>query len=188
MNSNSLVNMDNSHLSGIPFSSTEIPIGRHTLSPPANNIASAAAIYPCYLKGGKINRHKINKISKKYKMRGSKKTIKRRIRRMKGRVRSRYSNRRARSYSRRHMRQKGGAFQAPMTTPNYPGVYTQYNGNAGNISNVYSLGGQLSSGYSALANPPPHSLVSGANVPDILNHNTLNSYGNIGAGSGFLGR
>ena len=188
MNGNSLVNIDNSHLSGIPFSSSDIPMGRHTLSPPGNNIASAAAIYPCSLKGGKINRHKINKISKKYKMRGSKKTIKRRIRRMKGRVRSRYSNRRARSYSRRHMRQKGGAFQSAMTSPNYPAGYTQYNGNAGNISNVYSLGGQLSSGYSALANPPPQSLVANANIPDILNHGTLNGYGNSGAGSGFSGR
>lgn len=188
MNGSSLVNVYNSHLSGIPFSSTEIPIGRHTLSPPGNNIASAAAIYPRSLKGGNINRHKINKISKKYKMRGSKKTIKRRIRRMKGRVRSRYSNRRARSYSRRHMRQKGGAFQAPMTTPNYSGGYTQYNSNAGNISNVYSLGGQLSAGNSALATPPPQSLVANANVPDILNHNTLNSDRHIGSGSGFLGR
>jgi hypothetical protein len=188
MNGSSLVNVDNSHLSGIPFSSTSISIGRHTLYPPGNNIDSAAAIYPRSLKGGKINRHKINKISKKYKMRGSKKTIKRRVRRMKGRVRSRYSNRRARSYSRRHMRQKGGAFQPAMTTPNYPDGYNQYNSNAGNISNVYSLGGQLSSGYSALANPPPQSIVDGANVPDILNHNTLNSYRNIGAGSGFLGR
>ena len=188
MNGSSLVNVDNSHLSGIPFSSTAISIGRHTLYPPGNNIDSAAAIYPRSLKGGKINRHKINKISKKYKMRGSKKTIKRRIRRMKGRVRSRYSNRRARSYSRRHMRQKGGVFQPAMTSPNYPSGYEQYNSNNGSISNVYSLGGQLSAGYSALANPPPHSLVSGANVPDILNHNTLNSYGNIGAGSGFLGR
>jgi hypothetical protein len=39
---------------------------------------------------------------------------------------------------------------------------------------------------SALANPGPYQNVAGD--VDNLNHNTLNSYGNIGAGSGFASR
>jgi hypothetical protein len=183
------VNIDNSHLSGIPFSNTLTPSGPHTMSSPGNNIASAAAIYPCSMKGGKINRRRINKISNKYKMKGLKRTIKRRVRKMKGRVRTKYASkhkhyRRARSYR----RQRGGAFQPPAVTPNYPASYDQYGSNNGSISNVYSLGGIVSPGDSALANPPIQSVVANANMPDNLNHNTLNAYGNIGAGSGFLSR
>jgi hypothetical protein len=44
----------------------------------------------------------------------------------------------------------------------------------------------LSSSTSALANPPPYQKVDGD--VDNLNHNTLNAYGNIGAGSGFASR
>lgn len=180
----SLVNTDNSSVGGIPFASKTIPIGPHTLPSPGNNVQSAAGIYQ---KGGRINRKKINKISRKYKMKGSKRTVKRRIRRMKSRVRSRYTrSRRHRSRRRSHMR--GGAFQSPMTTPNYPAGYSQYQSNNGSISNTYSLGGPLSASNSALANPPPQQLVANASVPDNLNHNTLNAYGNIGAGSGFQSR
>jgi hypothetical protein len=192
------VNIDNSHLSGIPFSSTVSPSGPHTMSAPGNNVASAAAIYPCSMKGGKINRRRINKISNKYKMKGSKRTIKRRVRKMKGRMRTKYARshkrtrhgtRHSRSYSVRHSRhQRGGVFSPPAVTPNYPASYNQYGSNNGSISNVYSLGGIVSPGDSALANPPIQSVVANANIPDNLNHNTLNAYGNIGAGSGFLSR
>jgi hypothetical protein len=183
----SLVNIDSSSVGGIPFSSTTIPTGPHTLAPAGSNIQGAAGIYPCAQKGGKINRRKINKISRKYKMKGSKRTIKRHVRRMKSRVRSRYARRSSKRSSRRHMR--GGGFQPPMTTPNYPAGYSQYqNNNGSSLSNTYSLGGQLSAGNSSLATPPPQQLVSNANIPDNLNHNTLNAYGNIGAGSGFPSR
>jgi hypothetical protein len=168
------------------------------MSAPGNNVASAAAIYPCSMKGGKINRRRINKISNKYKMKGSKRTIKRRVRKMKGRMRTKYARshkrtrhgiRHSRSYSMRHSRrQRGGAFSPPAVTPNYPASYNQYGSNNGSISNVYSLGGIVSPGDSALANPPIQSVVANANIPDNLNHNTLNAYGNIGAGSGFLSR
>jgi hypothetical protein len=80
----------------------------------------------------------------------------------------------------------GGAFQPPMTTPNYAAGYNQYQNNNGSLSNTYSTGGQLSAGLSALANPVPYQNVAGD--VDNLNHNTLNSYGNIGAGSGFASR
>lgn len=183
-----LVNIDSSSVGGIPFANTKIPTGPHTLPPAGSNIQGAAGIYPSFQgqKGGKINRKKINKISRKYKMKGSKRTIKRHVRRMKSRVRSRYSKRTSRRSSRRYKGMRGGAFQPPMTTPNYPAGYSQYQNNNGGLSNTYSLGGHLSAGNSALANPPLQQLVAGQ--PDNLNHNTLNAYGNIGAGSGFPSR
>ena len=144
---NSLVNKDNSHLSGIHFSITISPSGPHTMFKPSNNVDSAAGKYS--MNGGKINRRRINKISNRYKIKGSKKSIRRHVRKIKSRVRTKYSNRRARSYSARHsMRQKGGAFQLPAVTP----------------SNVYSLGGVLSAGNSALATPPPLRIVANANM------------------------
>lgn len=188
-----LVNIDGSTASNLLFPSRTIPIGPHTLAPPGNNVQSAAGIFPCVQKGGKINGKKINKISRKYKMKGSKKTIKRRVRKIKNRIRSRYARRMSRRSSRRSQssrrNMKGGAFQPPMTTPNYPAGHSQYNNNnGGSLSNTYSLGGPLSAGNSALANPPPYLQVKNANIPDNLNHNTLNAYGNIGAGSGFPSR
>lgn len=190
----SLVNMDNSHVGGIPFANTKIPYGPHTLSPAGSNIQGAAGIYPCFNGqcGGKINRKKINKISRKYKMKGSKRTIKRRIRRIKNRVRrSVRRSHRGRSRSRgrgrgRSRSMNGGAFQPALTAPNYPAGYSQYQNNNGSISNTYSTGGVLGAGSSALANPVPYQKVAGD--VDNLNHNTLNAYGNIGAGSGFASR
>jgi hypothetical protein len=135
---------------------------------------------------GKINRKKINKISRKYKMKGSKKTLKRRFKRMKSRLRRRYSKRSSTRYLARGI--SGGGFQSPMSTPNYSSGYSQYQNNNGSLSNVYSVGSSLSASNSALANPPPQQLVSNANIPDNLNHNTLNSYDNIGSGSGFPSR
>lgn len=186
----SLVNVDGSSVGGIPFSNTRIPTGPHTLSPAGSNVQGAASIYPSFQgqKGGKINRKKINKISRKYKMKGSRRTVKRRVRRMKSRVRSKYARRHSRRASRRHRGMKGGAFQPPMTTPNYPAGYSQFNNNNGSLSNTYSLAGPLPANLSALANPPLLLKVDNASTPDNLNHNTLNANGNIGAGSGFPSR
>ena len=153
-----------------------------------SNVQGAAGIYPAAQKGGKINRRKINKISRKYKMKGSRRTIKRRVRRIKSRVRSRYARRSSRRASRRSKGMKGGAFQPSMTTPNYTAGHSQYLNNNGGLSNTYELGGQLSASNSALANPPLFNKVLNASIPDNLNHNTLNSYGNIGSGSGFPSR
>jgi len=83
---------------------------------------------------------------------------------------------------------KGGAFQPPMTTPNYSAGHSQYMNNNGDQSNTYSLGGPLSANLSALANPPLLNKVINASTPDNLNHNTLNANNNIGAGSGFPSR
>lgn len=168
----SLVNIDGSSVGGIPFSNTIIPSGSHTLPAPGNNIQSADGIY---LKGGRKN-----KISRKYKK--MRHTRRRHTCKSCGRPLPRRRHRK----SGRRRTMKGGAFQSAMTTPNYPAGHSQYQNNNGNISNTYSLGSKLSPSDSALANPPPYVKMEG-NV-DNLNHNTLNSYGNIGAGSGFPSR
>ena len=168
----SLVNVDDSHLP--LFTNRHIPNGPHTLPAPGNNIQSAAGIYQ---NGGrKINRKKINKISNKYKMRGNKKSIRRRI---KSRILHNISRRNVRRTRRRRMR--GGAAVAPA----YPAGYTQFNSNK-MISNNYSVGGPLSAGSSALANPPIKSLNAAEN--DNLDHSAKNAWGKTGAGSGFPSR
>jgi len=174
-NKNSLVNVDSSNGDGNFFTNNKIPTGPHTLPPTGSNIQSAAGIYPsCKQTGGKINRKKINKISIKYKMKGSKKTIKRNIKRMKSRMRSKYARRPSRRVAKRSTRRvmKGG--------------YSQYQNNNGSLSNTYSLGGPLSARSSALANPPVHNKLDGQ--PDNLNHYAKNAYGNSGSGSGFPSR
>ena len=174
-NTNSLVNVDSSNGDGSFFTNNKIPIGPHTLPPTGSNIQSATGIYPsCKQNGGKINRKKINKISIKYKMKGSKKTIRGNIKRMKSRMRSKYARRPSRRVSKRSTRRvmKGG--------------YSQYQNNNGSLSNTYSLGGPLSAGSSALANPPPHNKLDGQ--PDNLNHYAKNYYNNSGSGSGFASR
>jgi hypothetical protein len=186
------VNIDNSNVGGISTTSTTIPNGEHTLSAPGSNIQSAAGIYPSFQKGGKINRgkinrKKINKISRKYKMKGSKKTIRRHVRRIKSRLR-RHSRKHSRKYSNRSRHIKGGGFQPPMVTPNYPLGHTQYLLNNGSQSNVYALGGNVSAANSALANPPLVNKLLNATQPDNENHATLNANGNIGSGSGFPSR
>ena len=164
-------------------------------------------------------------------MKGSKRTIRKYVRRMKSRIHSKYSKQSSKlpprhtprrnlmmgiggefkspmitpnypaGHSKRSSKLKprrttrrnlmmgiGGAFQSPMITPNYPAGHSQYLNNHGSLSNTYSLGGPLSAGNSGLASPPPYQQVINANIPDNLNHNTLNSYGNIGSGSGFPSR
>ena len=142
-NTNNLVNIDNSNGDGNFFTNNTMPNGPHALGSPGSNIQSAAGIYPpCKQTGGKINRKKINKISTKYKMKGSKRTIRRNLKRMKSRMLKKYatrssrrsrSSRRARSSRRSH---KGGSL-----TLNYPSGYSQYQNNNGSLSNTYSLGG-----------------------------------------------
>jgi hypothetical protein len=173
-----LVNPNDSHTAML-FSSKTIPDGPHTMPAPGTNVQSAAGIYPsCDQKGGKshkgkINRKKINKISRKYKMKGSKKTIRKHVRKIKSRLRSKYS----RKFSRRHSHSR----RHKMT-----GGYNQYQNNMP-VYNTYSLGGKLSPADSALANPTKISGVTNEAI-DNLNHAAKNAYGNYGAGSGFPSR
>lgn len=150
----SLVNVDASHYSGGMFSSTLDPrtVNVNAMPEPLSNVQGAASYIPCQAGGRKINRRKINKISRKYKMKGSRKHISRKVRRMKSRVRSRYNRKGRRTRSQRSG-QKGG--------------YAQYQNNMP-VSSNFSTGGPLAPGLSALASPPPYQKI-GCD-PDNYNH------------------
>lgn len=179
----SLVNVDDSHTAGIPFTNTIMPnvSNPNALPLPSSNSVSAKGIIPGLNGGSKINRKKINKISRKYKMKGSRKNVSKRVRKMKSRVRSKY----ARRHRNRSRKMRGGGSPPPAVAPHYPLGHSQYQNNQpSDVS--YALGGKLPSSLSALANPPPISGWTNAAI-DNLNHSTLNAYGNSG-GSGFPSR
>ena len=116
-----------------------------------------------------------------YKMRGSRKSVSRRVRRIKSRLRSKYGLKRSRkNHSRRHHGKSRGKYVMR-------GGNSQYMNNVPNTPS-YSTGGQLSPALSALANPVPYSVLPNINGIDNLNHNALNSFGNSGSGMGFPSR
>jgi hypothetical protein len=166
-----LVNVTASHNSGFGFTSTVDPRCVNPAVMPAivSKVEAAAA---SKIVGGGINRKKINKISRKYKMKGSKRRV---IRRMKSRVRSRFSKRSAkRSHSRkrsasrrRSLKQKGG--------------YAQYQNNTP-MTQTYSTGGFLSPSSSALASPVPYQVLSNCtNCVDNYNHFTNGGFPSRGS-------
>lgn len=214
MTTSPLINADNSHTGSFLFSNTVVPNGPHTLPPAAGKVESAAGIYPdggtslrggtslkgSGLKGGTKRRRslksrsrrslrsRINKISRRYKMKGSKrKSLKSLLKGLKGRRTGRRTKRHGRkgrhTRSRRHTRSKRGGSSL---MPNYPPGHAQYQNNNGSVSNTFSTGGPLPANLSALATPPPYQNVAGD--VDNLNHNALNAYGNSGAGAGFASR
>lgn len=147
------------------FGSNEIP-GPPGLAGAKNNVDAAAGNVPgiCLFKGGsKMLKKKIKNITKKYKMRHSK----RRISSIKRKLHKKYGTRKHRTHKRRMMHggilpllartaykkyksrkaQKGGM-------PNYPAGYSQYQNNQP-ITPTYSVGGVLPASELALANPPP---------------------------------
>ena len=164
-----LVNADSSNYSA-DFTSTVNPatVNPGVLPELTSNVQAAAA---SSLKGGaKINRSKINKISRKYKMKGSRKSF---IKRTKRRLRSKYAKK---SRTRRvAVARKGGAWRSRKQRggmPNYPAGYSQYQNNVP-MTQTYSVGGPLSASQSALANPPPiTTLCNSGSCTDNYNHMT----------------
>ena len=172
MYSQLLTNPTNSNV--YPFSSTQNPAltNPKALDEPSNNIMAAKGLI-----GGKkrrkISRKRINNISIMYKMKGSRKSITRRIRRIKSRLRSKYGLKRSKKNNSRRQYNKvmrGGDSQYASNVPNTPS---------------YSTGGPLSPFLSALANPVPFKLLPNINGIDNLDHNALNLFGNSGSGMGF---
>ena len=146
-----LVNPDNSH-DPAGFTSTVDPrmVNPNVLPAASNNVDAAKGYIPCSMKGGKISRHKINKISNKYKMRRTRRT---RASRMKRRIRSRFAHsRKHRRHTRRH-RQRGG--------------YSQFQNNQP-VDMGYSLGTKLPPSLVGMANPPPYTPYNAAR--DNYNH------------------
>jgi len=165
------INPDNSHYSA-NFTSTQIPYSNRVLPEPMSNVQAAASYIPGCQKGGKINRKKINKISRKYKMKS-----RRHIKRIRSRVRSRFSKRHGRHCRKscKHNRSR-----------KMRGGWAQYQNNMP-VDNIYSLGSKLSPSLVGMANPPPIGSIRNDAI-DNLNHNALNSYGNSGAGMGFASK
>jgi hypothetical protein len=171
MSSQLLTNPTNSNV--YPFSSTQNPASSNprALHEPLNNVMAAKGLI-----GGKkrrkISRKRINNISIMYKMKGGKKSVTRRVRRIKSRLRSKYGLKRSRKNNSRRRHNKvlrGGDSQYASNVPNTPS---------------YSTGGQLSPSLSALANPVPFKLLPNQSI-DNLDHNALNSFGKSDSGMGF---
>ena len=152
MNTN-LVNIDGSTYSGDLFTSTVDPrtVNPNALPlPVANNVEAANASKFAMNGGKKIYRKKINKISRMYKMKGSRKNVSRRVRKMKSRVRAKFVSKSKRQHRHKTRRQRGG--------------------NNMLLSNSYSTGGVLSANLSALANPVPYMRLDNTNCPSSYNH------------------
>ena len=169
-----LINPTNSDPTRFSSNVNPASVNCRALPGSSNNIMAAQGLIGGRRKG-KISRRRINNISNMYKMRGSRKSVSRRIRRIKSRLRSKYGLKRSKkNHSRRHKYvMRGGNSQYMNNVPNTPS---------------YSTGGQLSPLLSALANPVPYSVLPNINGIDNLNHNALNSFGNSGSGMGFLSR
>ena len=166
-----------------PFSSNVNPasVNCRAFQEPLNNVMAAKGIIggSNKLRKRKISRRRINNISNMYKMKGSRKSVTRRIRRIKSKLRSKYGLKRGskknvsrRHHSRRHI-MRGGHSQYMNNVPNTPS---------------YSTGGPLSPLLSALANPVPFLKLPNINGIDNLDHNALNSFGKSGSGMGFLSK
>lgn len=147
----SLVNIDSSNYSGSAFTSRVIPstVNPNVLPEPLSNVQAANSYIPCS-KGGKIKK---KNIANMYKMKGGKRSMKKRISKIKSRMMKMFSKKRGKSRrSRKTRRQKGG--------------YAQYQNNLPDTPS-YSLGGKLNPNMSALANPPPqHRLSNCTNCVD----------------------
>ncbi len=174
MSSQLLINPTNSDPPRFSSNVNPASVNCRALPASSNNIMAAQGLIGGRRKR-KISRKRINNISNMYKMRGSRKSVSRRIRRIKSRLRSKYGLKRSKkNHSRRHKYvMRGGNSQYMNNVPNTPS---------------YSTGGQLSPLLSALANPVPYSVLPNINGIDNLNHNALNSFGNSGSGMGFLSR
>ena len=181
-NTSPFVNGSSSSYAG-SFSSNEIPG-----TPPGplpglagakSNIDAAAGVVPgiCMSGGAKRIKNKIKNITKRYKMKGGKKS--RRVLRKK--LRSRAMGRsmalaggRRRT---RHMRSKRRLSRMRGGSAPYPGGYGQYQNNLPMTNTDQVAGVNLPANQSALANPPPATALSNCtNCVDNYNHYTNSGF------------
>jgi hypothetical protein len=176
-NTSPYVNGTSSSYAG-SFSSNEIPG-----TPPGplpglagakSNIDAAAGIVPgiCMSGGAKRLKNKIKNITKRYKMKGGKKSRKVLRKRLRSRAMGLAGGRRRRT---RNMKSKRRFSRMQMTggSAPYPGGYGQYQNNLP-MTNTYQVAGvNLPANQSALANPPPATALSNCtNCVDNYNHYT----------------
>jgi hypothetical protein len=189
INSSPYVNGANSNYSG-GFSSNEIPgqNGLPGLSGAKSNIDAAAGIVPgICMTGGKKLKRKIKNITRKYKKmkKGKKKSLKWSLKDMRARARSASASRSAALALARTARggykygsrktKRGGLRRYKKTKKYQKGGYAQYQNNLP-MTQTYALGGPLSASNSALASPPPYTVLSN-NTNCIDNFNAYKNFG-----------
>jgi hypothetical protein len=175
-----LINPTNSDVFPLSSNTNPATVNSRALHEPTNNIQAAKGLIGGSKKR-KISKKRINNISNMYKMKGSRKSVSRRIRQIKSKLRSKYGLKRSRkNHSRSHHGKSRGKYIMR-------GGHSQYMNNVPNTPS-YSTGGPLSAALSALANPVPFKVLPNVNGIDNLNHNALNSFGNSGSGMGFLSK
>ena len=135
------------------------------------NTDAAAGIVPgiCMSGGAKRLKNKIKNITKRYKMKGGKKS--RRV--LRKRLRSRAVGLTGGRRRPRHMKSKRRFSRMRGGSAPYPGGYGQYQNNLP-MTNTYQVAGvNLPANQSALANPPPATALSNCtNCIDNFNANT----------------
>jgi len=168
----SLVNTDGSTFPGRLFSSA---LSTYGLPEPLNKVQAADSIVPC-LTGGRPRhlRKRINNISNMYKMKGGRKSIKKRVSRMKKRIMSRFNK------SRRHLRKTHRKSKSVKGSRKMRGGYSQFQNN-NPMTGSFWAPTKLPPTLSALANPVPiqaHS--SHTNCIDNYNHFTNKGFASKG--------
>lgn len=186
------VNIDNSHFPGT-FGSNQIP-GLPGLAGAKINTNAVQSYVPgiCLFKGGGMKKfkNKINKISRKYKMKGksnrtkNKRSLRNKLTRVfKKHSRSHKKHSRShkkhyrshKKHSRSHKKHyRSHKIKGGMGIGNipYPPGYAQYQNNLP-FTPSYSVGGELDPSNLPLANPPPiHKLPNCTNCVDNYNHFT----------------
>lgn len=198
INTSPYVNGANSNYSG-GFSSNEIPgqNGLPGLSGAKSNIDAAAGVVPgICMTGGKKIKRKIKNITRKYKKmkKSKKKSIKWSLKNMRARAKTASASRSASLALARMSRggykygskktKRGGfgpmllrrAYKHVTSKKKQKGGYAQYQNNLP-MTQTYSLGGHLSPTNSALASPPPYTVLSNCtNCVDNYNHYTNSGF------------
>jgi hypothetical protein len=182
-NNSSYVNGTNSNYSG-SFSSNEIP-GLPGLAGAKNNVDAAAGKVPgiCLFKGGaKRLKTKIKNITKRYKMKGGRKSRRSLRRRVKSRAMALAGGRRNHSRSRQMAMARtmamarsrvGGTRRRNNRKYHMKGGYSQYQNNLPMTPTYQVAGINLPASELGLANPPPIKVLPNCtNCVDNYNHFT----------------
>jgi hypothetical protein len=140
------------------------------------NTDAAAGIVPgiCMSGGAKKLKRKIKNITKRYKMKGGKKSRKVLRRKLRSRAMSLAGGRRRTRHMKSKRRFRG--MRGGMTAP-YPGGYGQYQNNLPMTTTYQVAGVNLPANQSALATPPPATVLSNCtNCVDNYNHFTNSGF------------
>ena len=162
------------------FGSNEIP-GLPGLAGAKSNIDAAAGYVPgiCMKGGGAALKRKIKNITRKYRMKKSKRNTAR-LRSLKNRVRARYARTMGLAKSKTGGRRVKTRKSRRSRSRAQRGGYSQYQNNLP-MTPTYSTGGVLDPANSALATPVPHTVLSNCtNCVDNYDHYTNKGFPSAG--------